>query len=106
MLIAFTLSMPGVSSWDGKWSGEDRPHVIVRAFRKMPNHDGKSIAPGRYSYNFSDGWRAAVNVEIVDRSDAQKLRRRSAGFSGYDWMVDEICRLGRIRTLSENVVKP
>ena len=101
MMVAFTLSMPGTNSWNGQWSGEDRPHVIVRAFRKLPEHDGTAIAPGRYSYDFGDGWRAAVDVELVDRSRAQKLRRRSAGFSTYAWMVDEIVRLGRIQTLQE-----
>ena len=101
MLVAFTLSMPGTNSWDGKWSGDDRPHVIVRAFRKLPEHDGKPIAPGRYSYNFGDGWCAAVNAEFVDRSHAQKLRRQSAGFQSYEWMIDEIVQLGRIQTLQE-----
>ncbi len=105
MIIAFTLSMPSNNSWDGKWSGADRLHVIVKSFRQIPKHDDTPIAPGRYSYDFGDGWRARVVATIVDRSTANKLRRRSVGFSGYDWMVDEIICLGRIRILAEHIVR-
>lgn len=92
MLLAFKLSMPGRNSWNGGWSGEGRPFIIVRSFRDK----GADRLPGRYHYDFGDGWRAAVEVGRVDAAEARKLRRQSAGFAGYDWMVDSIVRHGRI----------
>ena len=58
MLLAFELSMPGVNSWNGRWTG----------------------------------------------ATARKLRKASAGFCGYDCMVDEIRFHGRIKTLAERTV--
>jgi len=56
---------------------------------------------GYFTFAFSDGWRAAVSVGEVSRSEAARLRKHSAGFNGYDWMVKDIIELGRIRTLEE-----
>jgi hypothetical protein len=96
MLLAFELSMPGVNSWNGRWTGERQSYV------KVINVGAKSLAqPGRYAYDFGDGWRAAVTVRLVDSQTARKLRRKSAGFCGYDWMCNEICHYGRIKTLAE-----
>ena len=33
MLVCFELSMPGVGSWDGKWSGSGDYYARVRSFR-------------------------------------------------------------------------
>ena len=96
MLLAFELTMPGVNSWNGKWTGESRPYVRVLSVGK------KSMAkPGNYEYDFGDGWRANVSVKTVDSATASKLRKQSCGFCGYDWMIDEIRIKGRIRTVSE-----
>jgi len=54
-----------------------------------------------FYYNFGDGWGASVSVREVDSKEARKLRKESAGFCGYDWMVDEIRYHGRILSLSE-----
>ena len=89
MLISFELSMPGNNAWNGKWSGEGRCYVIVRGLRSPPKL-------GYYSYSFGDGWRAAVTVREVSSSAAAKLRKQSAGFCGYDWMVDSIINEGDI----------
>jgi len=99
MLLAFELSMPGVNSWNGRWTGEARPHV------KVLSVGAKCLAkPGRYEYDFGDGWRAAVTVRTVDGATARKLRKASDGFCGYDWMVDEIRFHGRIKTLAERTI--
>ena len=99
MLLAFELSMPGVNSWNGRWTGEARPHV------KVLSVGAKCLAkPGRYEYDFGDGWRAAVTVRTVDGATARKLRKASAGFCGYDWMVEEIRFHGRIKTLAERTM--
>jgi hypothetical protein len=60
-----------------------------------------NVKPGHYSYDFGDGWRASVTVRQVDEKNARKLRRQSAGFCGYDWMIREIKEHGRILTLQE-----
>ena len=96
MLMAFELSMPGVNSWNGRWSGEAKRHVKVMHVGK-----GSLAKPGLYGYDFGDGWRASVTVREVDGQTARKLRRESDGFCGYDWMCDEIRFHGRIKTLSE-----
>lgn len=97
MLISFELSMPSVASWDGKWSGAGKLYVRVMSFRKPPTlPDGKQLAGSRHTYNFSDGWVAAVTVREVTSSAAKQLRKDSAGFCGYDWMIKSILQHGEI----------
>lgn len=95
MLVLFELSMPGNNAWNGRWSGEGKCYAVVRSFR--------SGAPkfGYYDYNFGDGWRAGVTVREITSPAAKKLRKQSIGFCGYDWMIDDICKHGRILTLAE-----
>lgn len=100
MLLSFELSMPGVNSWNGRWTGESKPHARV-----LKVGSGCKAKPGRYEYDFGDGWRAAVTVRQVDGATARKLRKDSAGFCGYDWMIDEIRFDGRIKTLAERTAK-
>ena len=92
MYLAFKLSMPGCNSWDGRWSGENGEHVKVLNVKTT-----SSVKLGYYSYDFGDGWRAGVSVDVVDKNEAHKLKKRSNGFCGYDWMVQEIIKYGRIR---------
>ncbi len=93
MLIAFELSMPSNNSWNGKWSGEDDCYIRVL----NAGHSKKArakwqpiIDQGYFTYNFGDGWMAAVSVREVDRMEARKLLKISAGFCGYDWMIESI----------------
>lgn len=85
MILAFKLSMPGCNSWNGKWSGEGTTYAIVKSYRK-----DMSEFLGSYYYCWNDGWTACVDVVELDRSGAAKLRKKSKGFCGYDWMVDSI----------------
>ena len=95
-LLAFTLSMPNRNSWNGRWSGEETPYVkVLKVGAKC------AAKPGDYSYSFGDGWRANVNVREIDGTESRKLRRISAGFRGYDWMIDDIRTYGRIRSYEE-----
>ena len=93
MLISFELSMPGNRSWNGKWSGEGNCYAMVKTFNK-----GKEPKLGYYTYNFGDGWMAAVTVREITGPAAKMLRKKSRGFCGYDWMVDSILSHGEIRT--------
>lgn len=93
--IAFVLTMPGCSSWDGKWSGRDRLWAVVRLVDATQAE--KILAKHSYSYSFGDGWMARVNVRAVDAAESAQIKEKSAGFSGYDWMVDEIENDQRIK---------
>lgn len=96
MIVAFELSMPSNNAWDGKWSGDGECYAIVRSFRKgWPTVKGTPIH-SYFTYSFGDGWVAAVSVRQVERGEAQKIRNRSRGFCGYDWMVESILESNRI----------
>ncbi len=99
-MCAFTLSMPGVGSWNGKWTGSEECHVIVRSISaeqaaRAFNRTGD--AEGSHYYSFGDGWAASVSVRAVDSKEARRLRRKSDGFCGYGWMVESIVAAGKIQ---------
>lgn len=101
--IAFILSMPQVGSWNGRWSGEKDLFCRTRSFsdRFLKSEDGKHIKEGNYYYNFGDGWSANVELKKIDKSEMSKLKKRSKGFCGYDWMIESIIRDGKIVPPSE-----
>jgi len=80
----FKLTMPGRSSWNGAWSGDDRDFVIAR---EVDDEVAARIDGNAWSCRWSDGWAAqiAARVAIVD-----SRRAKSDGFCGYDWRVDGI----------------
>ena len=96
-MIVFELTMPGVGSWNRKWSGEDMRWIEVRNERGVP----KDIVGKDFYYNWSDGWTACVSTSKVSAREAEKLRKLSSGFCGYDWMIDSIIRLGEIKPMCE-----
>ena len=103
-MIAFKLSMPGVGSWNGRWSSESRLFVKVVSLGCSSlaiAREAEIVAGSPYHYDFGDGWAASVSARAVDAREARSLRKRSSGFCGYDWMIDEIRAEGRIRPLSE-----
>ena len=89
MIAVFELSMPSVGSWNGKWTAADDYHSIVRWVKPMPEND-------YYRHNFGDGWSAGISVKQVDSKEATKIRRKSKGFCGYEWMVQSILDNGKI----------
>ena len=92
-MVGFTLSMPNVGSWNGKWTGESNLYYRYRKLSKATEAelDGKS-----FHYNFGDGWSANVSCKKIDAKTNVKLKRRSNGFAGYDWMIDSILNHGEI----------
>lgn len=96
-MIAFFLSMPHVASWNGQWSGEGKIYARVRKDSDVP----KEYVDQTFEYTWSDGWGASVSVEHVDAKEAAKIRKQSAGFCGYDWMIDSIIDHGKIMTPEE-----
>ncbi len=101
MILSFELSMPNNNAWNGKWTGEGTLYAIVKNFGRGKKANVKAqqlLDKGYYRYNFGDGWSAGISVESVSAKDSAKLRRKSAGFCGYDWMVRSILEHGKIQT--------
>lgn len=100
MRVAFTLRMPGRGSWDGKWSAEERHYVLYRTIPK-DRATALGVYPGSkrcFRYAFGDGWVAEVEMRGMLMGERKS---GSDGFCGYDWMVEEILKHGRILTLEE-----
>jgi hypothetical protein len=93
MKLAFLLSMPGNNSCNGRWSGDGQCYAAIRSVSKKQRD---RITKQYYSYNFGDGWCAAVEVKEVDGPECRLLRKRSKGFRGYEWMIDSIISDGAI----------
>ena len=87
-MIVFELTFPHRGSWNGKWSGEKDTHIIVKKDSQvLKDRIGKS-----YYYDFGDGWVANISVRKMNGNDKEyrQLKKRNAGFCGYNWMVDSI----------------
>lgn len=103
----FTLSMPNICSWNGKWSSEGTLFCRVRSYSFRKN--SKKINPVLANvmskdscyYDFGDGWGASVSIRECTRSEKSKFEKLSKGFCQYDWMIDEIEKYGKILTLQE-----
>lgn len=90
--VEFKLSMPGRSSWNGKWSGEGQNYTIVRTLTdktaaKLLDEKGT----GYWSHAFGDGWVAGVDARTLVKGERAK---KSDGFCGYEWMVENIILYG------------
>lgn len=98
MNLAFVLSMPGCASWNGRWSGEGRLFAVVKSFStlKAKEKAREILAQGYFSYGWSDGWRAAIQVKEVSGNEVRAIRKKSQGFCGYEWMIDSIIKRGKI----------
>ena len=102
MIVSFRLTMPNVGSWNGRWSGAERKYYVVRKFSdiymKSKDHFKELLDNGSDSwyYSWNDGWGANVTAEIIGGNESRKRMRVSAGFCGYDWMIDSICMYGKI----------
>jgi len=102
MILSFELSMPNSGSWNGQWTGQSSKYYRHRNVSKKESE--KILADkerNSWYYNFGDGWGASVSVEKVLSSEKNKRERVSKGFSGYEWMIDEIIKHGRILELQE-----
>lgn len=87
--VIFELSMPSNNSWNGKWSGKDSVYTVARDVPEAKFQGLKS----RYTYNFGDGWVAAVSIR-----EAAPREKATNRFCGYDWMIDSILKRDAITT--------
>lgn len=96
-IALFILTMPGIGSWNGKWSGSGRLYAKTRRafFRNKPIYP--NLKEGLFSYAWDDGWRACIEVKFVTPSEAKKTERLSQGFCSYEWMIDDLVKYGEIK---------
>lgn len=85
--VIFQLSMPKNNAWNGKWSGEENIYTVART---LPDAKVEALKP-RYTYDFGDGWMAAVSVRR-----ASERERPTNRFCGYEWMIDSILKRNAI----------
>lgn len=98
-IICFELSMPNNNAWNGRWSGEGRQYARIIRFRPTKAQQTKAasiLKEHSFYYNFGDGWGASVSAREVTSEAARKIKRTSAGFCGYDWMIQSIIDNGEI----------
>lgn len=98
MTLLFELTMPNRGSWNGRWSGESRRHLLIRRlsnskknFERAEKLNGKS-----WYYGWPDGWGASVSCKVIEPRTARIWEKLSDGFCGYDWMVDSIMARDKI----------
>lgn len=98
MYLIYTLSMPGVASWNGRWSGEGKFYAVVRQYgtRRSQEFARKILNDAPYHYRWNDGWAAQVSVREATSLEARRAKKASQGFCGYDWMIDSIETYGAI----------
>lgn len=104
IILCFQLTMPRCNSWNGRWSDEERPHTKVLRFTHSSRFTSRlidfrlehHITDCHYDYEFGDGWTASVRVFDVTDDQASALEKASAGFAGYDWMIDSIVANNKI----------
>lgn len=91
-MLVFELTMPNRGSWDNHWSQENRKHYIVKNERDIDRKENipKIVEKKNFYYVWDDGWTACVTVTKMKATEANKLKKKSVGFCGYDWMVDSI----------------
>lgn len=99
--IEFKLSMPNAASWNGRWSGEGRNYVKYRTLsnkivEKLKLIKGKTES---WYHAWSDGWGASVSARIMDKGEK---KQKSAGFAGYEWMIDNILIYGSTKEPGKN----
>lgn len=97
MTLLFELTMPNRGSWNGRWSGESKRHLLVRRLSDTKaNVEKATKLQGSHYYRWDDGWGANVSVSVIEGRTAAYWRKQSDGFYGYDWMVDSLLTHGKI----------
>lgn len=97
-MIVFELTMPNRGSWNGKWSGENDKHIITKSEYDFKDKASlqRILETENFWYRWDDGWTACITVLKMSSSEANKLKRKSCGFCGYDWMVTSIVKHEKI----------
>lgn len=95
MILSFKLTIP-------------REGLKYYRHRKVPKKEGMKLFNGEghrnWYYNFGDGWGASVSVTKVPSKEKTRPEESSSDFTGYDWMIDEILKFGKILNLKERSI--
>jgi hypothetical protein len=84
--------MPVTNSWNGGWTGEDKNLTIIRKLDYDTVIDMLGTERRRSWFHvWDDGWLACVEARVLKSGERAK---KSDGFCGYDWMVDNIISFG------------
>ena len=94
--VEFRLSMPNVNTWNWRWTGEGRNYTITKNLtnKKAIFLGLDKVKNTSWHYHWSDGWSACVTATVIPKGERV---RKSDGFCGYNWMVDEIIWYNEIR---------
>lgn len=97
--LLFSLSMPNPPSWNGKWSLAHEKHTRARSFTDAEFDNLPKNIVGTHSYRWNDGWTAQIDVTVTDSAQAKERHlKNSAGFCGYDWMINSLIDCGKIQS--------
>lgn len=91
-MISFTLTMPRNNSWNNKWSGDDKLYAVVKRLPKEVERRLETNGP--FYHQWKDGWQAQIDCKVITAVEANKIRKKSLGFCGYEWMIDNIISHG------------
>ena len=104
--LIFELSMPNLASWNGRWSGEGNVNAIVKSMGSSKKAKAKIaglLQAKSWYHSFGDGWAASVSVREANSSEARAMRKKTRGFCGYDWMVNNILDHGYIGDIKKGI---
>jgi sporulation protein YlmC with PRC-barrel domain len=89
--VLFELTMPNRNSYNGKWTGDEKKHYLIINKSKVGNIDD-ILKTSQFFYDFKDGWKAEINVKLINNYEARIFNKNNDGFCGYDWMVSNIIK--------------
>lgn len=88
--VEFSLSMPSHRSWSGNNKRYLKRRNLTDKYAAKLGLDKQKQKS--WYHHFGDGWSACVNARVMN---AGERGEKSAGFCGYDWMVDNIIWYGQ-----------
>jgi hypothetical protein len=91
--LSFTLSMPS------RWSGEEKVYAVFKNFagKKAARKAQELLSHHSWHFSWGDEWGATIVAKRVYGFEFRRLKKESAGFCGYEWMVESILVCGEIR---------
>ena len=94
--MVFVLTMPGVASWDGVWSGEGNRYAVAMYLNEQAID--KLELPNSWRHHWKDGWCAEINARLMQKGERLG---KTQGLYGYEWMIDNILEYGRTEACPE-----
>ena len=94
--VEFRLTMPHVASWNGKWTGEGNYYAkLFKVTNALFEDKYRKHIGNNYRHRWDDGWEANIAVREINTSkEFRELQKKSKGFWGYGWMIDNILLYG------------